>query len=211
MFNLSREKFILLKRLVIILTIMVFLSSCLTIESNLKLNANGSGNIHISYIMDKGLKGISTLGSQDEIVPLNLSEEYISEITNNNEDITYKDYKISEDEIYYRVDVTFEFETIEALNSVFPEENSVKIERIGNETVFTQVIVGKSDEALSTETREIFKDIFKDHSFTLKVRVPGDIISIENGIKSENRLAIYQESFIDVINNPSLNSWSIRW
>ncbi len=210
MLILSREKFRLSKIPIVLFTVFI-LSSCLTIESDMKINSNGSGNMKISYIMDKGLKGISTLGESDDDVPLNLSEEYISEITSSREDVYYKDYKISLDETYYRVEVIIVFETIEGLNSILPEENAVSINRIGGETVFSQMLFDASKGELSNESLEIYKDIFKDHYFRLKVVVPGDIINVDNGIESANRVAVYQESFIDIISGNNKKDWSIRW
>ncbi|MGL1894127.1 MAG: hypothetical protein OCD02_21035 [Spirochaetaceae bacterium] len=177
----------------------------------MKLNSNGSGEIDINYILDQGLKGISSLGSDDDIVPLNLSEDYIREISANRDDIRYKNYVITEDESFYNVSVTFEFDSIEALNSVLPKENAISIKKEGNETVLFQNLISDSSEELNSETLGIFKDIFADHSVTFKIKTPSEIIKVENGSKIGTNIAIYQESFIDVISTTEKKSWSIRW
>ncbi len=210
MLILSRENIELLKFPILLFVLFLF-SSCLTIESDMKLNSNGSGQIKISYIMDLGLRGISTLDSDDEIVPLNLSEEYISGIVNSRDDVAYRDYNISSDERYYRVNVTILFESIDGLNSILPKDNAVSITRVGNETVFSQVLFDSADGELSDDSLDIYKDIFKDHYFRLKVSVPYDIIIVDNGVKSDNRVAVYQESFIDVISGSNKKEWNIRW
>jgi hypothetical protein len=209
MINLSRLFF--KNNIVYILVLVFLLSSCLTINTDMKLNSNGSGTVKISYKLDKGLSGISNLDSNNDIAPLNLSEDYIKEITQNRDDIVYKDYSLVDDEFFVVIDVTFVFESIDALNSIFPEENGITIYRDGNETVFEQTIVESSTEVLTDETLEIFNDIFSDHLITFNVEVPSEIVSVKNGFKTDKRLATYNESLLDIITTSDEKNWSIRW
>lgn len=194
-----------------VLFLSFFLSSCLTINSDLRINSNRSGSLNIVYSIDKTLKGISNLGNDDEIVPLNLSEEYIQEIIGDRTDIKYVKYQTSEDDLYYTVDVTFEFESIDALNSVLPTENAIIINKEGSETLFSQGVVTATNEIINNETMEIFKDIYGDHYFKMIVRVPGNIIDVRQGHKQEDRVAEFNKKFIDIIATSDDLSWSIRW
>lgn len=207
--NLSRD-FLNFKKLFFFFTALL-LTSCLTVNSELELKNNGSGTLKMSYTLDKSLNGISNLDSEEDIVPLNLSEDYINGIVNLRDDISYRDYNISEDELNYIVDVTFDFDTIDGLNSMLPEDNRVVITNVGKDTVFKQVIVKQATDEITSENMEIFRDIFKRHSFSLKVKTPKDIIKVDNGVEVSKRVAIYQESFIDVISDPNKKEWSIRW
>lgn len=194
-----------------LITLILFLNSCLTINSKMKINSNGSGSITIKYSMDSSLNGISSLGSDDDIVPLNLSEEYIVQIIGLRNDIVYKNYRITEDGNYYIVEVTFLFDNIDALNSILPKENAIILERNGNNTIFKQGIVSSTDEEIHSESLDILKDIYKDHSFTFEVKVPSDIIEVDHGEKIGSRIALYKENFLDVITSPDKKEWSIRW
>ncbi len=207
MFFLSSIKY----KICTVLFISIYLSSCLTINSDLRINSNRSGSLNIVYSIDKTLKDISNLGKDDEIIPLNLSEEYIQEIIGERTDIKYVKYQTSEDDLYYTVDVTFEFESIEALNSVLPSENAISINKNGSVTIFSQGVVTATDEVINNETMEIFKDIYGDHYFKMIVRVPGDIISVNQGTKQEERVAEFNKKFIDIIATSDDLSWSIRW
>lgn len=188
-----------------------FLNSCLTINSNMKLNSNGSGTITIQYTLERGLSGIANLGSDYEIVPLNLSEEFIIQMIGGRDDIEYKDYKISEDNRYYTVQVTFLFDNIDALNRILPEDNAVVLLREGSETIFKQGVVTQTDEEINDDSLEILKDIYKDHTFTFEVKVPGDIIDVDQGKKIDSRVALYHENFLEIITSNNKKEWSIRW
>lgn len=211
MLNLSRKKSRNIGRTLLLISVILLLNSCLTIETDMKINSNGSGTMAINYTLDKGLKDISNLDTDDNIVPLNLNVEYLEEVTSKRDDVTYRNYKITEGDDYYNIEVVIVFETIEGLNSILPEDNSVIVEKKGSETLFTQVIADESEADISEESLKIFKDIFKDHYFTLKVNVPSDIRSVENGIEVSDRVAVYQESFVDLISSNDKRSWSVRW
>lgn len=193
------------------LIILILFTSCLTLESDMKLNSNGSGNITLTYIIDKELQGISNLGNEDNIVPLNLSEQYIQQVIGIRNDIKYRNYNIDDNSVNYQIKVTFDFESIEALNSILPDENKISILKEGNETVLSQGIVSLTNESINDETLKIFRDLYKDHYFKMVVRVPNDIIEVKQGLKTEERVAVYKESFIDVISSGDKKNWSIRW
>lgn len=207
MFFLSNTKY----KILLIVIVSIFLSSCLTINSNLSINSNSSGTMNIVYSMSKTLKGISNLGNNTEIVPLNLSEEYIQGIIGNRTDIRYVKYRTSEDDKYFIVDITFEFDTIEALNIVLPAENAISLVKDGNDTLFSQGIITLSDDNINNETLELFRDLYKDNYFTMNVTVPRSIISVNQGFKEADRVAVFNEKVIDLLETNSEMSWSIRW
>lgn len=209
MLNLSREK-LKIKNLLVLLTVL-FLSSCLSIDSDLRLNSDGSGSIKIYYTLDKSLQGISNLGSDDSIVPLNLSREYIEEVISGRSDISYSGYKTSQDESEYSVEVTFFFDSIDGLNSILPEDNRVSLTRSGKETVFNQVIVKSTKDEISSDSLEIFRDIFKEKTFSLTVHTPRDITNVDGGEISSKRVATYKENLLDIIQDSKKKSWTIRW
>lgn len=194
-----------------IILIIIFFNSCLTINSEMKINSNGSGTININYKLERGLVGISTLGSDDEIVPIDLSEDKIVQLIGGRDDIVYENYSLKENDNDYIVNVTFLFDNIDALNSILPVENAVSLIREGSETIFTQGIVAETNEDINEVTLEILEDIYKDHSFSLEVKVPSDIIAVLNGNKIETRTALYSEKFLDIISSNDKKVWSIRW
>jgi len=199
---------------IILTTVVLFFSSCLTIESELTINSNGSGSMKIKYIMDSGLKGVSEVGSDDDVVPLNLSESYIKNIIDKRDDISYTNYNITEDMKYYRVDVTFNFTNIDALNSIFPAESRIDLKSDENGTIFTQQLIEESDKVISDETIELFKELFKDNYFKLILNTPSDIISVDkvdNVTKIGKRTAQFEDSFMNVLLQKERSSWSVRW
>lgn len=209
MMNLSREKFNLILKSTIAVSIMM-LSSCLTIESNLNLNKNGSGSISFVYTLDKALNTISNLGENDTIVPLNLSENYISSLAIDNPGLRYSNYTSKEDEKNLYISVDFDFETIDDLNKLLPTENKVTISKKGNETLFNQTLVNESEE-INSESMEIYRDLFREHSVLLTVNTPENIISVDGGIKKSNRVAVYQSSIVDILADNKNIKWGISW
>ena len=209
MIDLSREK-ILFKLIFLTITI-VFFESCLTIESDIILNSTGTGSMDIIYTLDRGLEGISNLGSGDQIVPLNLSEEYIRSITDRTPGLEYSRYNTDITDSSYIVSVKFNFDNITTLNAILPDENKISIIQEGDENIFSQTIVSGIDKDISPETLSIFKDIFSDHYFKLTIKVPGEIIAIENGTIENGNIGVYSHKFIDVISNGELENWTVRW
>lgn len=209
MINLSREKFNLILKSILVIAI-VLLSSCLTLESHLSVNQNGSGSISFIYTLDKALNNISNLGEKDDIVPLNLSEEYIGSITTNNPGLKYSNYSTKEDEKNLYISVDFEFETIDDLNKLLPVENKIVISKKNNETTFSQTLVEETEE-INSESMDIYRDLFKEHSVLLTVNTPENIINVEGGIKKSNKVAVYQSSIVDILENGNSIKWDISW
>lgn len=203
MLNLSRE--------IIKIAAIMLLTSCLTINSDLEINKNGGGSLKMVYSLDKGLNDISNLEDEDNIVPLNLSENYIKEVIAGREDISYRDYHITYEKDLYNISVTFDFDTIEGLNSILPDDNRITIENSGDSTIFTQIIVKSAEDEITEDSAKIFKDIFKEHTFSLRVKTPEEIKDVSNGSIVSKRVAIYSESFIDIVTDPEKKLWTIRW
>ena len=161
--------------------------------------------------MDRGLEGISNLESEDQIVPLNLSEDYIKNITDRTQGLEYSAYSTSKTDKSYIVSVHFNFDSIEALNAILPDDNNISITQKGDENIFTQNIINGINNKISPETLDIFKDLFSDHYFKLTIKVPGEIISIDNGIIESGNTGVYNHKFIDVISSGKLENWTVRW
>lgn len=209
MINLSRKKISLLLKTMVLLISLLF-TSCLTLESKLVLKDDNSGFITFNYTLDKGLKNISNLSEEDNIAPLNLGEEYISQITLNNPGLSYSNYSITEDEKFQYISVRFDFDTINDLNQVIPEENSINIEKDGNSFILRQTIIEESEE-IDSESLEIFRDIFKEHYVSFSVITPENIIYVDGGVKKGNKEAIYQSSITDLLAVTNSISWEISW
>ncbi len=191
--------------------IVLFLNSCLTIEYDLKLNSNGSGSLSISYFLDKQLQGISSIGNDDDIVPLNLSEDYLSEVIGARSDIFYQNYRVSEDEFSYNIFVTFVFDSVEALNAVLPEENRIELTRVNGETTFRQTVMKDKSGEIDNETLSILNDIFKEHYFKFILRTPGTVKKTFQSELIEDRVTEYNEKFMDILIDDNKKEWSVIW
>lgn len=190
---------------------LLLLNSCLTLESVLTLNEDLSGEMSVTYTLDSTLKDISVLGEEDDITPLNLDEDYILTTIGGRDDITYRDYSSVQNEKGTVISVTFDFESLEALNAVFPEENSSIVKQSGASYIFSQVISETGGLELSSDTRTIFEDIFGEHFLNIVVNTPLDIKDVTGGERTNVRQAVYNRTFIDIITTPGKNEWEIRW
>jgi len=161
--------------------------------------------------LDKTLNDISNFGNEDDIIPLNLSRGYIEDIIGESTDLVLSKYTSSEDDLFYKVNVTFEFKTIDDLNKLLPNENSFSLTQDGDESILSQGISSGDSGDINEESLNILRDIYGDHYFRFLVNVPRDIISVSNGTKTEDRVAVYQESFVDIIASSENKAWSIRW
>lgn len=186
-------------------------NSCLTLESVLTINENGSGIATFTYIVDKTMQDISVLGEEDDISPLNLDEDYIISVIGGREDISYRDYSREITERGTVISVTFDFDSLEALNAVLPEENASSIEQDGANFIYSQTIAESGVDNLNDKSRIIFEDVFGEHYVEMLVNTPSDIKEVVGGERLNSRQAIYSRRFIDIITTPEVMEWTIRW
>ena len=77
--------------------------------------------------------------------------------------------------------------------------------------MFTQGIFEKKSEVIDSDSFEILSDLFGGHYLKFRVSVPSEIISVSNGNKISDRIAVFQMKFVDLIASNTAKNWSIRW
>lgn len=210
MLNLSKKKNNILKAAFLGSLIMV-LTSCLTITSEIVLDSDGKGTVAMTYRISKLFTDMGTSGTDKKAVPLNFKKEDFENITRANEDLTLVSYEESEDTRDVIVTVVLAFDSINAFNRYFAQNGALTMEKEGDDTVLTQVLLDAGQPVPSEESMQMMETLFQDRYFEFKIKVPGTIKEVQGGTASAPDEALFKETFTDFMRDTSKRSWSVRW
>ncbi|HEB10272.1 MAG TPA: hypothetical protein ENI06_03550, partial [Spirochaetales bacterium] len=105
-----------LKAAVITLLVVFLLSSCIGIESRIRINNDGSGQLTLKYRVSRLIANLESAETKGNVVPLPLSRKEFERTVNNTDGLELVSYSRKEDKVDIRIEAKVNFNSIEALS-----------------------------------------------------------------------------------------------
>lgn len=195
-------------RLACLLFAVVLLSGCLTLESTIRLNDDGSGRLSLVYSVSEELYdyGVFDEESTDRILPLSRSDFELSAIAA--EGVRLVDYGDTRGDGVVTIEAELEFETIEGLAGLLnmPPEGLASVD---GASVLRLPLFSGFEGPVDTEMVEEF---WNEVRFVHRVAVPGQIRSVNLGeISGNGREAVVDIRLIELMEVGGPVVWEVAW
>jgi hypothetical protein len=195
-------------RLACLLFAVVLLTGCLTLESTVRLNDDGSGRLSLVYSVSEQLYdyGVFDEESTHRIFPLSRREFELSAIAADG--VRLSGYDSSRRDGVVTIEADLEFETLEGLAGLLnvPPET---LASGGGGSVLRLPLFSGFEGAVDTEMVEEF---WNEVRFVHRVAVPGQIRSVNLGEISENgREAVVDIRLIELMEVGGPVVWEVAW
>jgi len=192
---------------------LVLLSSCIGIESDIFIRQDGSGVLTLSYTVSQFIKNIDA-GRSEKQLPLPVNEEEFRRSAGRIEGLSLTDLEESEDEenIYIRAEL--EFDNVEAVNALGREgEIGITLETRDDATIFRQLIYGgRQGEEITEESLEMIETFFEGYELVYSVSVPAQVRDHTLGVlEPDGRTVTYIVTVPEILKAPEPLVLEVIW
>ncbi len=186
------------------------LTSCLGIESQIRLSEDGSGLLTLSYKVSQFMKNLD-VGREDKRLPLPVTEEEFNRTAAGIEGLQLVDIDETEDEQNVYIEASL---AIEAVNLLGPNgEMGLSLVREGEATTFRQLIsAGRQSEEITEDSLDMIETFFQGYELAYSITVPGQVTSYSLGVLSnDGRTVTYRVAVAELLQQPEAEILEVSW
>jgi hypothetical protein len=177
----------------ILVLVVVLLSSCIGIESEILFRQDGTGVLTLSYKISQFMKNIDA-GREEKQLPLPVNEEEFLRTADGIEGLRLTDIDEREDEENVYIQAELEFDSIDAVNALGRAgEIGISLENQGETNIFRQVIfAGQEGEEITEDSLEMIETFFQGYDLVYAITVPSQVKSHSLGdLSADGRTVTY--------------------
>jgi hypothetical protein len=162
--------------LLVAAVVALLLSSCIGIESEIRIRQDGSGVLTLSYTVSQFIKNIDA-GRSEKQLPLPVNEEDFRRSAESIEGLRLTNLEEREDEENIYIQAELEFDNVEAVNALGRDgQIGITLETQGGTTTFRQLIYeGQQGEEITEESLEMIETFFEGYELVYSVTVPAEV------------------------------------
>jgi hypothetical protein len=188
-----------------LLTLVVLLSACIGVESNVSFRNDGSGTLRLEYRISKALIEMGKESGGE--TPLPFSEEELREAVEGNPKVELLEVSQREDEQDVYIVSEFGFDRIEDFAEIEEfDDMPMSLERAGGDSTFRMLISegnggDEPEEAEETdaELQAMFEQMFAGYEIIVVVNAPGPVKSHNLGeLSSDSRTVRYSLPILEL-------------
>lgn len=208
------KKYIRLKATVVTLLVLFLLSSCIGIESRIKIKNDGSGQLTLKYRVSRLITHLESEETKGNVVPLPLSREEFERTVKNIDGLELVSYSRKEDEVDIHIVAKVNFNSIEDLSAMDNRnENNFSFRSEQGNRVISQIIYPGSDgEAPTMDSLEMIETFFSGYNLTFIVETPAEINKYNLGeLSADKRSVTYQISIPEILGDNDKKIFEVTW
>ena len=196
-------------KIVLVIAILLLISSCLSIETEVELKKDGSGTARFSYSVSTLAADIGKIDSDNKILPIPIMEEDFDIAARKAGGIEIKEYKLTENGTRYLIESEIDFDSLESL-SIFSGSDFL-LEQNGNNKILRVTIYdGSGDEEVSQQTIDMVRENFSEDLFSFSILIPGDIVRVTDAVFSGSTVS-FSISVEELIINTGPVTFSVEY
>ncbi len=193
----------------ILIVFAFFLSSCLTVNSDLRISGQGRGSLVLDYRVSKKAAGIQRDSTPDgRLIPLPLNQNEFRQKADALSGLSITSLSSSEDPNYIYIESVISFDTLQDLSSFLGIP--MRIMQEGDVTRLS-VTLADPEYPVSLESRNIISSVFDDDTLSLSLTVDGTVTSVNRGQTGPNgRGALFSGDLEDLYGSSGF-IWEVEW
>lgn len=192
----------------------IFLTSCIDIETSITLQEDGSGTVTMSYSISKMVMELGRLDEEDPFAPLPVSKTDFTATAAIVPGLEVISVKENEDAKNNYIEAELVFDSIEALSSFLSPDNEggpeVYVE--GGSTIFRYTLFTATEEDINQQSMDLIESFFAEDAVSMIIEAPARITSVNHGeITGNGRKAQYSVAIAEIFQRNEDILWEVRW
>jgi hypothetical protein len=198
-----------------VLVILFLVSSCISIDTKLTIEEDGSGKVELNYSVSRMVTNLGKLDEEDDFLPLPLTEKDFLATAAMIQGLEVESFKIEENEEGVDINVLLSFDTIEALSQLIAleeEEPSVTLVSEGGRKKFSYIIYRLPEEPINEDSLQMINTFFARDYLAFELIPPDSVLSVNSGEISENgKSARFRIDLTELYNRNTDVIWEVQW
>lgn len=197
----------------LVLIVILTLTSCIGIESQISFKRDGSGTLTLTYTVSQMIKDLDTAGNGKNL-PLPVSEEDFNRTVDDIDGLKLLNIKQREDEENIYIEASLEFDSIEALNQIGRgNQMNLSLTVENGITIFRQVIFrSREDQEVSEDSIKMMETFFNDYELSFIINTPSSIKKYSLGeLDSDKRKLTYRVTIPELISAGEEKVLEVIW
>jgi hypothetical protein len=194
------------------IAITLLLSSCIGIESDIRIRQDGSGVLTLSYTISQFIKNIDA-GRSEKQLPLPVNEEELRRSAESIDGLRLMDLDQREDEENVYIQAELEFDSVEAVNALGRDgQIGISLETQGGTTTFRQLIYQGQQEEITEQSLEMIETFFKGYELVYSVTAPAQVRDHSLGVLApDGRTVKYTVTVPEILTAPGPLVLEVVW
>ena len=191
----------------------LLLSSCIGIESEIRIRQDGSGVLRLSYTVSQYIKNIDA-GRSEKQLPLPVNEEDFRRSAESIEGLRLNNLEEREDEDNVYIQAELEFDNVEAVNALGKDgQIGITLETQGGTTTFRQLIYeAQQGQEITEESLEMIETFFEGYELVYTVTAPDEVRDHTLGeLGSDGRTVTYTITVPEILKSTEPLVLEVVW
>ncbi len=202
------------KTLVVLTAGILLLSSCIDVNEDITISADGSGVVKLAYRIARVVIDLPRAENTSVAFPLPTNPAEFESLVQNAPGLTLQDFTLTNEAATLGANATIQFTGVEALNAAFTNSVSQGFTYLStpSRTTFTQRIYQGNSAGVDQQTLDLVKSLFGDYKLVFSLHAPRAIQSVNIGSTSSNETtATYSTTIPDIIQSKTPVIWEVSW
>ena len=189
----------------------LLLTGCLSVDTAIELNRDGSGRLDIVYEIDTELYKLGVFDDTDNALPVPLSRDQFEDTAKRIPGLRLRRYRVREDIGVVTVTARLLFDSVDALNAWYGAgETAISVTKQGDSTVWRQLLYPAGGSG--GEIAAALGDSLEGYRISYRLQPPTRVISAGVGQISDNRkTASVEISLKEIVTAESASYWAVTW
>ena len=194
-------------RCALLLAAVLALSGCLSTQTDVALDADGSGSLDLSYVVDRHAWDTGVFDDSDGARPVPITRGEFEQTAGLIEGLELRSYRISRDDERVTVDARLRFDSPTALESLLGAD-ALEIE-VGENGGSWRYLVASGDESVGEQAR-LLADELAAYTLSFSLRTPAPVVATTGDTDGE-RTASFSATLGEVATAVQPIVWEVRW
>lgn len=194
-------------RVALLLAAVLALSGCLSTETDVSLDADGSGTIDLTYLVDRGAWDVGVFDDSDLARPVPITRGEFEQTVQMTEGLELRSHRISRGEDRVTVEASLRFGSTQALERLLGTDAlEIELDGDGGSWRYAVAAGGGSDG----EQARLLADELEAYTLSFSLRTPAAILAT-NGASDGGRTATFTASLGEIATTTEPIVWEVRW
>jgi hypothetical protein len=196
--------------------------SCVGLDADIEIRANGSGTIKLGYRISRLVESMGKLDGNERWLPLPVGRADLERTVARVNGLSLSSFSSKQDENDVSIQTELEFTNLQALGAFLDASGRTSSINQANGKSSLTIRFAEGGGALDPELKRLVDEVFKGYLVAIRVRTPSDPASSSAGtatapsigtatINAAARTASYSASIAELLSSTLPVVWTITW
>jgi hypothetical protein len=203
-----------MRKILLLLVAVVFVASCVVLESRRTLRRDGSGTLALTYRVSRQLADLGRTAGEAPSVPLPVEREDFARAVNGVQGVHLRSFRRTQDDENVTIRAELSFSSLEALARIDAfRELDLRLTSSGAQRSLSVLVAKAADQPVDDDSLRMIDDMFEGRAVTWIVEAPARITASPPGamLSADGRTLTWTAGMRDLVNRTEDLVLTLGW